>query len=136
MLKLRTNIHIVISIFPLALFLSGCLRFNSSEQNTAIYEITKIVDAETNQPIENTHLVVTIEREGSETIEILEEGARTTTIAVPVNYYLRVLVEAPGYKDWEVFILVEEAKTIEMPIEMEPAPYKPEDSIPEETIGI
>lgn len=111
-------------IFISALLLSACFSVLPikviQEPTTSYYRITEVIDQATGKRIENNALFVTVERPEQDTLQFYSTNISEYNIELPVGTRVLLLIEAPGYKDWEVEFIITADETFEGPIQMEP----------------
>lgn len=111
-------------IFISALLLSACFSVLPIKvkqgPTTSYYRITEVIDQVTGQKIENNALFITVERPEQDTLQFHSTNISEYNIELPIGTRVLLLIEAPGYKDWEVEFIIKADETFEGPIQMEP----------------
>ncbi len=91
-----TNFTIALAL----LLLSGCAPVQ--EQPGVVFKITGITSQATAWPVEENLIVVAVDIPGQDTIDFLAENVSSFAFGIPAGSTVRVLVESPGFKDWEM----------------------------------
>ena len=102
----------------LIILLVSCAPSPKDEPDLAVYKITEIVDKDTGLPIKTNSLLITVEQEGKPEQLYTDQNITEYRIELPVGAAVRILVEAPGYEDWELVVRFKQAKYMEGPVEM------------------
>ncbi len=97
-MRIYTNFTIALAL----LLLSGCAPAQEQEQPGVVFKITGITSQATAWPVEENLIVVAIDAPGQDTIDFLAEDVSGFSFAIPAGSTVRVLVESPGFKDWEM----------------------------------
>lgn len=115
---------VCIIVFLLSVLLAGCATKAPTEVVQATIIVTKIVDKNTQRPINSN--IITLRWETPEGKVIKTETHRnqsrlSTTMPADGSVRLFVIVEAPGYEKWENAIRMKfnSTKPISFPVEME-----------------
>jgi TATA-binding protein-associated factor Taf7 len=115
------NSRNVLTILLLVLLFASCSpNTNLPTSDHAVFQITKVVDKLTGEPIPKNKIWIEIEQQEGETLEFSDENIRDHRIEVPVGAIVFVRVEAPGYVDWELVVRFKAPKYMETPVEMRP----------------
>jgi len=85
-----------------------------------VFKITKVVDKLTGEPIKTNYLTITIETGENDPIEYQANNIEDYRVEIPVGAEAIVLVEAPGYKDWDLVLRSNASKYMEGPVELIP----------------
>lgn len=79
---------------------TGCSpNTNPPTSDHTVFQITKVVDKLTGQPIPINKIWIEFERKDGETLELSDENIEDHRIEVPVGASIYIMLEAPGYVD-------------------------------------
>ncbi len=100
-MRIYTNFTIALAL----LLLAGCAP--AQEQPGVVFKITGITSQLTATPVILNTVFVAVDVPGQNTIDFLAEDVSGFSFGVPASATVRVLVESPGFKDWEMIFEAE-----------------------------
>ncbi len=102
---MRNFTNFTVPLLLLLLLLFGCAP--AQEQAATVFKITAITNQLVDWPVEENLIVVAIDVPGQDTIDFGAEDVSGFSFAIPAGATVRVLVESPGFKDWEMIFEAE-----------------------------
>ncbi len=96
------RIYTFFTIALALLLLAGCAPAQEQAQPGVVFKITGITSQLTAIPVILNTVFVAVDVPGQNTIDFLAEDVSGFSFGVPAGSTVRVLVESPGFKDWEM----------------------------------
>ncbi len=110
-------------ISVIVLLLTSCSPLLSATCQSYLIQITSVVDHITGEPVRTNTIWVTIEKGGDDMVEFTDNNIIDFRIKIPFGDEAYILVEAPGYEDWERVVEAKGRVYEEVIVELVPVGY-------------